>query len=60
MRSVRLTIVSMQKKEALDILSACGLSYSAFKAHAPYYIVIYDLFASNVFVHIILQTALFT
>jgi hypothetical protein len=59
LRRVCINIVAVEKQEVLYILSVCvcGLCYSARKAHALCYIVIYDLSGCTTFFYIISQTA---
>ena len=54
-RGVGLTIVAVEKQNVLHTLSVClQLFYPACNAHAPYYIVIYGVSGSTIFLHIIL------
>jgi hypothetical protein len=57
-----LTFVAVEKQYTLHVLSVClysCLSYSAFRAYAPYYIVICRLSASTIFFHIIINGTIF-
>ena len=55
LRRVRIIIVAVEQQEVLHILSVCvcSLSYPAYKARAPYYIVTCDLSGCTIFFHII-------
>jgi len=60
MRRVRETTAAVEKQQVLHILSVCGLSYPAWKAHAPYYNVPVACPDLPYFFHIVSQTAQFS
>jgi hypothetical protein len=53
-RHIRETIVALEKAVSIKYyVCVCSLSYPAFKAHAPCYIVTCGLSGSTVFFHLI-------
>jgi len=52
LRRANETFVALEKQKVFHITAVCpyySLNYLESKAHAPYYIVIYDLYASTIF-----------
>jgi hypothetical protein len=59
LRRVRVTVVAVAKRYYIYWVCVCSLSYPAYNAHAPYYIVTYGL-SGSIFFHIISSTAPFS